>query len=227
MRVPWFRCFFLGMLLSLLATPLFKLLAVWSFAGDFNYVVGDLAWSSLHRRSIGAYRLALVHGEGAVMFNWAPFAEVDLPVPVLRAISQAPPSRPWMVEYGSFGWPLPALYYVATRPRSGPWTISGGFEIPWRAGGDPKSTALPLMPMWGGIVVNGAVTGAFLLGVRSMFLYGRGRWRRRLGLCRSCRYDITGVEVCPECGTPVGAWRMKAGLSQVTADPIDAAERST
>lgn len=29
------------------------------------------------------------------------------------------------------------------------------------------------------------------------------RWNRaRRGLCRRCAYDITGVAVCPECGTP-------------------------
>lgn len=59
------------------------------------------------------------------------------------------------------------------------------------------------MPAWVPIAVTAALPAAWL----SLFLARRLQlptMRERLGLCRSCGYDLTGniSGTCPECGTP-------------------------
>ncbi|MCA9311925.1 MAG: hypothetical protein KDA21_12010 [Phycisphaerales bacterium] len=53
-----------------------------------------------------------------------------------------------------------------------------------------------------------------LLGLGVLMTLGRALWQewrlvraaslRRAGLCHRCRYDVTGVRVCPECGVGTG-----------------------
>ena len=67
-----------------------------------------------------------------------------------------------------------------------------------------KIRALPLRPIWLGIIVNTAlyalIWSALLLGFATL-----RRWRRRrANRCPSCAYDMTGLSAttpCPECGT--------------------------
>jgi hypothetical protein len=62
--------------------------------------------------------------------------------------------------------------------------------------------ALPVTPLWGGLVVNAllfaAAAGAIVWSLRGARVLVR-RWR---GVCLRCRYDLKGAysEGCPECG---------------------------
>lgn len=107
------------------------------------------------------------------------------------------------------GWPMLAAWYsidIATNT----YLIKGG--IPLRATGlvlGPDATvykirALPLRPIWLGIIVNTAFYALMWSGLLLSFATLR-RWRRRrANRCPACAYDMTGLSattLCPECGT--------------------------
>jgi hypothetical protein len=64
------------------------------------------------------------------------------------------------------------------------------------------SRAIAVVPCWA-IVAIAAVLPS--IGALRFWMSRRTRVRRTLGLCVSCRYDLTGNTsgVCPECGTAV------------------------
>ncbi len=68
-----------------------------------------------------------------------------------------------------------------------------------------RDYAIPVLPVWPGFLIN----TLFYAGACWLLLAAPGgvrRWRRtRRGQCPACGYDLSGVEVCPECGTRDGA----------------------
>lgn len=74
------------------------------------------------------------------------------------------------------------------------WTFRMGREY---------ATYIPTRPMWMGIVFN-TIIYATLVG-SSILLLGHLRRvrRRRRVLCVRCGYPVSGIAMCPECGTPV------------------------
>lgn len=114
------------------------------------------------------------------------------------------------------GFPLPALQcfnpaevYIAvdrmtvqTNRSAGAPRIKYGIELPRHTTGQSTWRALPLQPMWRGLIINTLVFAALW----ALLLFaGRGliiARRAQRGWCIRCAYDLRGSESerCPECG---------------------------
>ena len=111
------------------------------------------------------------------------------------------------------GWPLPtAVGAIQTRDDA----LRDGYFRSWRAACmnravpapmtltfPPKwDRALPLNPLWTGLIVNTLVFGSAWL-IVMLLLSGARRRRLAPGRCPACGYDRAGLaagSVCPECG---------------------------
>ena len=79
------------------------------------------------------------------------------------------------------------------------WSVAG-FRYARRDTDDGWTDKLLAVPLWPACLLLAALTAVRGIG----WFYRRRRTRRRrLGLCPSCAYNLTGnvSDVCPECGT--------------------------
>lgn len=132
-----------------------------------------------------------------------------LPTWVSNAMLAVDDTECVMVTADEYGWPLPALgWFLQTKgwPPQGSW----GIPLPARAvpqppifGSNAGDRALPLLPLWPGLLANTAIY-ALLWAVSVLMLPAvRRRARRRRGRCVRCNYEVLGLDTCPECGTLV------------------------
>ncbi|MGH7132503.1 MAG: hypothetical protein ACREJO_11210 [Phycisphaerales bacterium] len=137
-----------------------------------------------------------------------------------------------VVVRDTVGWPFPALESYSAivigqmceivvdcrggRPFARAGRNSAGQAL---EPGSAQLVALPLSPVWGGLLVN---TALFCAGWW-LVLWGPG-WlrtmrRKRSGLCPACGYDLRGEwgGGCPECGwNRAAATAIAAGSATVT-----------
>lgn len=108
--------------------------------------------------------------------------------------------RGWDV---ALGWPLPAFRYEAYGVE--PTSYAGAFVHRFRMkpGDMPKRVAFPLIILWPGFIVNSIAYGALTYSLCRLLIPVRSRSRRRRGLCERCRYPVSGLATCPECGVNV------------------------
>jgi hypothetical protein len=126
----------------------------------------------------------------------------------------------WDAVYEARGWPCYALWCEFREDHSNPSAsrkISGGFDLRFPRPSPPDRSkggiflgpseipaAMPLRPLWLGLLVNSVFYGLFLwLLWFTPRRIVRGRSRRRRGLCVRCEYDLRGLaagSACPECG---------------------------
>lgn len=111
------------------------------------------------------------------------------------------------------GLPFHAASYKWSSDRAGSW--SSGFylsddwssvtlqaDAPLWSSLLRERAVIPLRPIWLGMIADLCVWAVVWLGILTAghtFL----RRRVRIGHCLTCRYEIGGLAVCPECGTPV------------------------
>ena len=97
------------------------------------------------------------------------------------------------------GWTLPPLVLLE---RGYPTS-----KLPAWLHAQPERR-LPLVPMWPGFVINtffwGTVSWLTLTGFGSLIR----KCRAHKGLCVRCKYNLAGLETCPECGTSTNPRRM-------------------
>lgn len=147
--------------------------------------------------------------------------DVRLPSNLRRRI-EGIPQDVWGVMEDQRGWPMRALKWQAVAPRyetneraghedadvyKSRWAI----EFPpmdQQRGGLAELRALPLMPVWSGLIIDTALfAGVWWIVLVSPRLV-RASLRRRCGRCPACAYDLRGdlPGGCPECG-----WGRRAG----------------
>lgn len=139
--------------------------------------------------------------------------EIVLPEPMQALIARSNPQVCWGVARDQRGWPLPALtaQIIGTLDPAAPEPLTVRDSI--MLTGPPRQRknlatvrALPLAPIWGGLVADSAFfTGSWWLALAAV-ARGVAYMRKRLvalsGLCPGCRYDLRGelATGCPECG---------------------------
>jgi hypothetical protein len=113
------------------------------------------------------------------------------------------------------GWPMLSGWYSATV------SFTQGRRTYGAAGGiylkpSPGRTAvyaygiraLPLRPIWPGLLINTCFYAALWLVLLCAARMAKRTWRRRRGRCAACGYDLAGLNAnacpctCPECGNP-------------------------
>jgi hypothetical protein len=148
----------------------------------------------------------------------------DWPAPRFGAVGWAPGvsgTRAWFEHY-SGGGRIPAVtpYYGAGRSHVGLPLAALSYEdaftetppaldlgvwrmgIPLWHGEYGIERRLPVMIRWPGFVIDTLFWGAMWLALLAAIRSLRARCRSKRGLCARCRYELAGLTVCPECGTP-------------------------
>jgi predicted RNA-binding Zn-ribbon protein involved in translation (DUF1610 family) len=117
------------------------------------------------------------------------------------------------------GWPFRALWCEDDRAggAGGAWAGALSLQSPDRMPTLTRLKALPLRPLWPGLLANTAVFslgwGLLLIGLAA--LQHRRRWKQHQ--CTACGYDLRGLQGrCPECGTPMAL----RTASQCTISPV-------
>ncbi len=106
----------------------------------------------------------------------------------------------------AYGWPLRCMTARMERWTEEISPQNFAMKIVWRGAWRielPKKdlpAALPLRPIWGGLLVDSMLFGA-LIGSPWWVASVVRRRRRKKGLCVWCGYDVKGLRgKCPECG---------------------------
>ena len=117
------------------------------------------------------------------------------------------------------GWPFKCLYYyleIGTGNVRGALAWGGARSLNVVTPDGEQGTqyfalmpshAMPFMPIWRGMAINMALYFfCSLILVCSAGILARA-YRRWVGLCMQCGYDLTGNKsgVCPECGEATGS----------------------
>jgi hypothetical protein len=154
----------------------------------------------LPARAVDEYALPYLGAPEHLVPGWARRAVL----PWMTGDRPWPPSFLEGFEVNAHGWPFLALYSWHDKgqyPASGVWRINGGLAIP-RAGKRFDARALPLLPIWSGLLIDTALFASLW----ALLVNGRQAIRRarrtRRGHCPRCDYDLGGelASGCPECG---------------------------
>ncbi len=112
------------------------------------------------------------------------------------------------------GWPWPALAKYAaeittdlTMTREDLGTFRSGMPWPkrWPTAKIGQEDRLPIFPLWPGFAINTLFYGTFAWAMMAGVSYFKHRRRAKPGMCVACGYPVSGLNVCPECGTHVGS----------------------
>ena len=113
------------------------------------------------------------------------------------------PNRPVQMVGLRAGWPLAA--FATEQHSSFPRATPPGSA--WRGRVEPPAwlrpivgRALPVLPIWSGLVADIAIFASGGAMVWSARLGLRAHRRRRRGQCTACGYALTDQPSCPECG---------------------------
>jgi len=141
--------------------------------------------------------------------------------------AQSAPEPPATTSVTAFGWPWRAVSFEGRQidvvDEAGDGATGrflearGAMVIPRTRRAEHsifESTELllPLLPLWRGLIANSLFYALSVWLLRRGFVAASGWRRRRRGRCGwrgGCGYDLRGsvVDVCPECGRPVGEGR--------------------
>lgn len=115
------------------------------------------------------------------------------------------------------GWPFLAFWCsvdLVSPARVATSGVRGGFELPGGGSWVLAVRAVPLRPIWTGLVLNTLFYSVCWLVV--VWAVGSLRRVRRLtsGKCVACGYDLRGIKGgCPECGRRISSARSRTGAA--------------
>lgn len=137
------------------------------------------------------------------------------PVPPARMTPNMHPVwSPYSTSRERSGFPMLAFETRSIRPQP-PEELAqlrGGFLSVWRwrfdnghwvTIGNSDVYELPLRPIWPGFLINTLLFTALWAAALPLPRLLRNSIRRANGLCICCRYPVSELERCPECGTDV------------------------
>lgn len=156
------------------------------------------AWVYMHRDPFMVHWQSSLVTAGA--FDPPPTTEFDRPPtdPRPRFARRDHTGHDQSIIYEASGWPLPAAAGRVIMDGS-PATVWGEWQLPVRVG--PLSLAIPLRPIWTGLLGNTLFYGSITLALLIVLRHARTRRRRARGRCIACGYELgEGVATCPECG---------------------------
>ncbi len=145
-------------------------------------------------------------------------------------ITKKPPPDYTVLHLYRVGWPLESLEsQTASRHAFGRLpnsTWSPAIRIPsalrpeWLTrSGREYQDELPLRPIWPAFALN-TLFYSTVVWVLVIAFYSIRRVRRRLGSrCASCGYPISGLTLCPECGTLAPTSTPRLSTSKITQPP--------
>lgn len=121
---------------------------------------------------------------------------------------EPPPQRAHMGADWLFGWPCPCLW-LQVHAKSFDNTVfedelHGGILLSGQPSAViPRFRALPMRPMWSGLIINAIVFSATWMVLLLAPACLRRSLRRRQGRCLKCGYDLRDkiADGCPECGS--------------------------
>jgi len=125
---------------------------------------------------------------------------------------------PQLSSESATGWPKRAVWYAVYRDRiGGRDVLEGGIPLGRLVRVNTfdmtHHPALPLRPIWLGLLVNTAFyTASWFIPLGGVGLMRRWR-RRRRGQCPRCAYDLAGLtpgQPCPECGQARSSARVES-----------------
>ncbi|MEM7229978.1 MAG: hypothetical protein AAF432_14310 [Planctomycetota bacterium] len=124
------------------------------------------------------------------------------------------------------GWPMRMARGEAkvatTQTTPSTWTGRGLYRFstgtrPRRYWQYASNSAIPLRPIWSGLLINTALYGAAIWIIWFQLLIVRRARRTRAGKCAICRYPTAIGERCAECGTLQDGrsiqWKSKRALA--------------
>ena len=188
------------------------LIIVRSQLAPLRWVDVEAPWRGLELAGFGRRRLLLVgHGSGGVLLQPGWGVSERSPMPRWYRLP-APPTRRMLAvaAVDLYGWPAPTLTYGTNDiSRAEIWGAIRLLDTRrstrhYFVGSDAWSQyLLPYRVVLGGFVLNTLFYGslcAALICVADMLVRLRRRRRLHAGLCDNCSYNVTGLDVCPECG---------------------------
>jgi hypothetical protein len=119
-----------------------------------------------------------------------------------------------MLVHMQTGWPMRAMesWMTLDMPAGAPWQSKNHFgfrigDLAPRGRPYPERPfrRIPLRPDMPGFAVNTVTYALVLFAAARLVTWARGALRRRRGQCARCGYDIAGLAMCPECGSPSGS----------------------
>jgi hypothetical protein len=119
----------------------------------------------------------------------------------------------FVTNVGEWGLPMRALGFMNIYDDKAKASVSpawkrGVLTPPWvsawamrlNPNGTVYHAALPIVPLWGGLIVDSVFWGLATFGAARLFAWRRGVRRVRRGKCRRCAYELGDLAACPECG---------------------------
>ncbi len=105
----------------------------------------------------------------------------------------------------AFGWPMRALrmQWIRSGPTATTLKLTDGWPIDGKSTAPtPGARALPIRPIWTGLMVDTLVLAACIAMPLAALRWVRRRWRMARSRCVRCGYDLRGNlnRPCPECG---------------------------
>ena len=176
--------------------PGFRRIEIEASSKPITPIVSARVKTQLSEGDFDPHEVGSQRSQRALWFAWVPTASSDDPPMKLLAGRAA-------------GWPFLCMSSTRIQPEGAPSPYIRGAAPVLSASAyrthasDPDRGALPLIPIWPGLLANTAIFAVPWLLLALTIPAARRSLRRRRGLCPRCAYDLRATPAaspCPECG---------------------------